>query len=533
MGWLLRPNRSTLGPLIAIFAVAGLLRWPIADIPLERDEGEYGYIAQRWLLGEVPYRDSFDQKPPGVFVAYAVLLKLSGSSPASIHWGTQVYNFGTLGLIFLVSRRLFGTTEGLLASLFAAYMTNDLCVLGNAANTETFMILPLTAALLATLLAIERDALGWALAAGICSSLALQFKQVALPNVALCAAFLLTMGSGRWRLLAAFAGGGILGVAPTICYFAIVNALADIWDCVIGHNLAYSQRVPWIDYPWWFWQSFRGMLGQWWGILLLAAFGTWSARDAGRSALKSGPLNPSRIILLWLLASAAGVSIGGYFRPHYYVQAIPPLAILAGRGSMALGRRWSPDRPGEIARCLTSFAIIWGVLVAPWYYLYGDPHQKTGWIYGGCPFAESLPVADYLRNHSQFDETVFIFGSEPQILFYADRPSASRYIFVYPLMTPFPDTRERQRGVIDELTKRSPRFLVIAHQGGSFLDDEDTPTDLRDFVERLRTSAYVPVAWVAAGDADIRTWPKRPAAERHDIPPNATITIWDRICPSR
>src|SRR5438045_1698684 len=73
--------------LLGIFAAALLLRAPIADVPLERDEGEYAYLAQRWLLGEVPYKHSFDQKPPAIFALYVVFLTLFGSSPAAIHWG--------------------------------------------------------------------------------------------------------------------------------------------------------------------------------------------------------------------------------------------------------------------------------------------------------------------------------------------------------------------------------------------------------------------------------------------------------------
>src|SRR5579864_6991364 len=91
--------------LALVFSLALLLRWPIAAIPLERDEGEYAYIAQRWLLGEVPYRASFDQKPPAVFAAYAVILRWLGSSPSAIHWGVQIYCLGTLSLIFFLGRR--------------------------------------------------------------------------------------------------------------------------------------------------------------------------------------------------------------------------------------------------------------------------------------------------------------------------------------------------------------------------------------------------------------------------------------------
>ncbi len=54
-----------------------------AGLPLERDEGEYAYIAWRWLDGEVPYVESFDQKPPGIFAIYALILVVFGKTPAA------------------------------------------------------------------------------------------------------------------------------------------------------------------------------------------------------------------------------------------------------------------------------------------------------------------------------------------------------------------------------------------------------------------------------------------------------------------
>jgi 4-amino-4-deoxy-L-arabinose transferase-like glycosyltransferase len=528
-------SRFALLQFLGVCVLACLLRWPIAAVPLERDEGEYAYIAQRWWLGDVPYRDSFDQKPPGAFVAYAVIQSVFGTSPAAIHWGTQVYTFGTLALIFVIGRRLFGPTEGLVAALFAAYMTVDLCVLGQSANTEVFMILPLTAAFFATLLAREGKSWVWALLAGVFSSLALLCKQVALPNVALSGLLLLIGGAARWRLLVAFVVGGVLGLAPTVGYFAAAGAWSEFWDCVIGHNLTYAQRVPWSDYPFWFWIGFRNGLGQWWGILLLASVA--GLCEAGRGAQRPRRLDsaaglteasyrrPTRFVVLWFLASAAGISIGGYFRGHYFVQAIPPLALLAGRGALLVARRRT--RPERFAVKLALAAIAWGVIVAPWYYLYGTPEQKISWIYAGCPFVESIPVAAYLREHSRPDEPAFVFGSEPQILYYAGRRSASRYIFAFPLMTPFPDTGDRQREVIRELTDCPPKFLMYVHLEGSFLDDEGTPTDLRQFIEGLCQRDYLPVAWVTESDTTIRPWPGHPGSWR-EMPSGATITIWER-----
>ena len=45
----------------AVIAFA-LIRVPFLSMPLERDEGEYAYMAQLLLDGGVLYRDAFNQK---------------------------------------------------------------------------------------------------------------------------------------------------------------------------------------------------------------------------------------------------------------------------------------------------------------------------------------------------------------------------------------------------------------------------------------------------------------------------------------
>jgi 4-amino-4-deoxy-L-arabinose transferase-like glycosyltransferase len=132
-------------PLAVVFALALALRYPVAGMPLERDEGEYAYIGQRWLAGDVPYKESFDQKPPGAFLAYALFLRVLGPSPAAIHWGAQLYTLATLALLFFLGRKLFSARAGAVAAALCAFTTADACVLGSAANTETFLILPLVA----------------------------------------------------------------------------------------------------------------------------------------------------------------------------------------------------------------------------------------------------------------------------------------------------------------------------------------------------------------------------------------------------
>jgi hypothetical protein len=274
--------------------------------------------------------------------------------------------------------------------------------------------------------------------------------------------------------------------------------------------------------------TFGAVLRQWWPILAFAVLGL-RATDEPRDDAGRPWLRPGRLAGLWLIASFAGVSIGGYYRDHYYIQAIPAVAVLAGRGLTVAARRLAPRRPIVAATALAIMAVAYGVLVAPWYYLTGTPDQKCRRIYGGNPFPESPPVADYVATHTDPGDTVFVFGSEPQLLFYADRRSASRYIFVYPLMTSFPDTRDRQVQVVRELTASSPRFVITANVNSSFLDDEDTPTLLRDELARLLSRDYRLVATVGADDRVVRPFagtlgngPVLPPPVEH------TLAVWER-----
>ena len=68
-----QPTRLALA-LLALIILTAALHLPLLDIPLERDEGEYAYIAWRLGHNELPYRDWVDQKPPAVFYLYRFAL---------------------------------------------------------------------------------------------------------------------------------------------------------------------------------------------------------------------------------------------------------------------------------------------------------------------------------------------------------------------------------------------------------------------------------------------------------------------------
>ena len=53
-----------------------LVRLRLLGLPLERDEGEYAYMAQQLLQGVLPYTESHSMKFPGIYFVYAGILAI-------------------------------------------------------------------------------------------------------------------------------------------------------------------------------------------------------------------------------------------------------------------------------------------------------------------------------------------------------------------------------------------------------------------------------------------------------------------------
>ncbi len=93
-----------------------------------------------------------------------------------------------------------------------------------------------------------------------------------------------------------------------------------------------------------------------------------------------------------------------------------------------------------------------------------NPVDANRMIYRTNPFPESLAVAEYIRNHSSETDTIAVIGSEPQIYFYANRKSATGYIYMYGLMELQAYAAQMQKEMIQEIESAKPRYIVISVQ---------------------------------------------------------------------
>ena len=86
------PRWIILCGLVAILALAALIRVRLLGVPLERDEGEYAYAGQLMLQGIPPYELAYNMKLPGTYAAYALIMAVFGQTGFSIHVGWPFFD---------------------------------------------------------------------------------------------------------------------------------------------------------------------------------------------------------------------------------------------------------------------------------------------------------------------------------------------------------------------------------------------------------------------------------------------------------
>jgi hypothetical protein len=229
--------------------------------------------------------------------------------------------------------------------------------------------------------------------------------------------------------------------------------LSELVDNVFTHNLEYIGAMTWSDrlhfcaetltrlartetLVWIF--SAAGLIA-----LIVARRGKWFAFFAG-----------------WLITSMIAVSASGYFFPHYFQQLLPPLAFFAVFGAQWLSEL-RPWRGRWIARALFGLLLVLLPLKALWPFWFSyTPADAVREIYPGNFFAEMREFAARLAQVTSPEQRVFVFGAEPELLFYARRVSATRYIFLFPLYGPYRNAREKQMAAAEEIQRAAPAAAV-------------------------------------------------------------------------
>lgn len=467
-------RRAALLVVIVVMALAALVRWRLVDTPLERDEGEYAYAGQLILQGIPPYQQAYNMKFPGIYYAYALSMALFGETPRGIRLGLILVNAGTTLLLFALGRRLLGELGGAVAGVSFVLLSLDRGNLGVFAHATHYILLPALAGLYLLIRAPDARRLRWLLASGALLGVAVLMKQhafVFLPlGVILLSREEVEHRRHGWRAmlsdLAALAAGALVPVLVLGAVLLAQGVLGRFWFWTFQYARAYVSEVPASV----FLPNLRTGLAR----VTAATWPLWLAGGVGFVALWVGhwPARTRFWVAGLLAASFLGVCPGFHFRDHYFILLAPALALLAAVAVVGAARLLALRLSAPLARFASAalFTAVAGIVtLGQAEFLFAmTPRTVLRTCYGVSPFAESVEVARYIREHTTPTDRIAVLGSEPQIYFYAHRLSATGYIYTYPLTEPQPYASRMQDEMMAQIEAAHPRYLVFVQETSSW-----------------------------------------------------------------
>lgn len=489
--------------LVAALGLAATLRFRLLSVPFERDEGEYAYSAQLMLQGIAPYDLAYTMKLPGVPTVYAAMMLAFGETHQGVHLGLLLVNLATMGLLFAVGKRLIGIFAGVSAAAFYAVLSTLPGVQGLWANSEHFVVPFALAGILVYLrwLGDRRDrflVLAGALLG--CGVVMKQHGAAFFSFVLACVVWeLYVMRVGSFRpfvrpLVSLFGGAAIPIGLMAVLVFALGN-----FDKFLFWTVEYAMSYTTGN------DLERGLfnLVRKGGSLFREASAIGFVAALSPFCLDWSPTrrNTSARLCLFFVFSFIAISPGLFFRPHYFILLLPAVSLLAGasfdRAYQLVAEHTENRAARGIPALLAMLTLFVTLLVNQDYLLHSSPNEVLRSTYGINPFSEAVEIGRWLNENTEEDEQIAVIGSEPQIYFYANRKSATGYIYTYPLMEDQPKARQMQREMAAEIEAAAPRYLVYVHDTSSWAITKRSPQLILDWFWKFQNQ-YRIVGWSEA-----------------------------------
>ena len=479
------------------------IRVHLRNIPLERDEGEYAYAGQLMLQGIPPYKLAYNMKLPGTYAAYALILAVFGETPSGVHLGLLVVNSVTVFLVFLLALRLAGLMAAVVAGASYALLSVSPSVLGLYGHATHFVVLMAVAGFLLLLQALDRNRQWLFFGSGVLLGIAFVMKQPGLLLVIFGALYLVRTGLRRgveWRTLAErlglFLTGAALPFALTCFWLWRAGVFKTFWFWTFSYAAQYVTNWGLSDGTHLLITVFPKIMGPSIWIWLIAVVGAIAV-------VWDQEMHPqASFVLGFLLFSFLAVCPGFLFREHYFILMFPAVSVLAGiavhTGKNILSCRYESAMWHYAPALVFILALGWCFYAQRDLFLENDLTATSRRIYGGNPFPEAIPVADYIRQHTAENASIVVLGSEPEIYFYAHRHSATGYIYTYSLMEEQKFALQMQRQMISEIEASWPESLVWVNVKASWLPQEHSEGLLLSWAQK-----YVHDHYEMTGVADI------------------------------
>ena len=491
------------------------IRIRLSDLPLERDEGEYATAAQILLRGGVPYLDVYNMKFPGVYYFYALAFSLFGQSVIVIRALLIFVNLVSTFWIIKIARQLGDKDMAWLAGSFYLLLSMGRNGQGMIANTEHFVVAFALGGVYWMLKSLRQPNPNYFLLvlSGVCLSFGVLMKQHGSLFVVFAALYatLRLWGQDRFktlfRSLASMALGCAIPFAIFLTYLTYKGAFHGFLFYAIEYASAYSNN----NHFFWGIRKINAIQFLWEDNILL-----WVLFFVGLISLFNVSKHiPNRyFLLLFCICTLMATIPGYYFRPHYFQLFLPSVSLIAAWFLYYIAPKiQSPSISSKSFHfplsiihyplfqilALLSFSIPNISLIE------GHRTKVIEHLYSDLTFSRCREIGEYLHDHTSSKDTIGIYGAEPEIFFYAQRPPASGYMYHYPLLEPQPFAQRMTLQYIQETEHHHPEIFI--HSRISEEDNNpETSELLHQWMENFEKKDYTPIGVLTDNQAPAIIW---------------------------
>lgn len=442
--------------LIIVASLFILLRSPsLVEPHWYKDEGIYQVVGREIASGKMLYKDIWDNKPPLLYLIYAVF----DGNLFSVKLASLFAGLLSLFAFYALSGKIFAKNlSRYIATLLYGFLFATPLLEGNIANAENFMLLPIIFAGYFVLNFSENEKNKYLVFAGVLLSIAFIIKVVAVFDFAaffifLSVIFLDNFIKEKKDTRVSFLSSQVLFFVSFLSLFFIVflyfffnGAISDFLSGVLSQNLSYVNYQNVFIFPM--------------GILILKSillFFVLFFLIAKRKKISKGDL----FIYLWIALSVYSAFFSQRPYTHYLLVMLPAFCLLYGR-IIENGNR----------RIIHTGLFIVLILISYFYFtVYKKPlsyyinyiefitNHKSIVLYERF-FDELTPrdyeIASFINAEVNKSESVFLWSDSAQIYALSHKAPLGKYIVAYHITFYKNATLETKIAI----EKNKPRYII-------------------------------------------------------------------------
>ena len=444
-----------------------ILRFPSLFEPYwYGDEGIYQVLGDAINNGRLLYLEIWDNKPPLLYWLYGIF----SSDQFTVRLASLIFGILTVFVFYLLSRKIFrnGKISFISTALLAVLLGSPLLE-GNIANAENFMLLPILGG---ALLVFNLSSL---FLAGILLGIAFLFKIVAIFDFAAFFLFLLLLFMkikkiNRKNILsvikkeAFFSLGFSLPILVTALFFFLSGAFSPFFKAAFLANVDYVDYGNRLIIP-------QGFLILKFIILSIFVFIIFTKREK---------MSPSSIfILLWFGFSLFNAFFSQRPYTHYLLVLLPSFSLLLGLTIQDLKIRKIalPIFLVSLFLILINFRFYGKTIFYYQNFISFMTQNKSVYAYQRF-FDRGTPVdyriSQFVRTHTKDEDSIFIWGNNPQIYKLTNKLPPGRYTVAYHILSASDGIAQTRSQLLD----KKPKIIIIMPYMKFY------PFSLSDYYER-------------------------------------------------